>query len=110
MGRVHGADKRLRVVVSLLVDIGFEQQRTAQTLDRLASAPRLTADVALGLLDDRLTAAGSTHGVTCEEIDAAFTWLTSPYVDRAIWTGDDRSAIVIRPSSFDSAPTALRSG
>ncbi len=45
----------------------------AHTLADSASVPRLTADVAASLIDDRLTAAGSTHGVTREEIDAAFT-------------------------------------
>ncbi len=31
--------------------------------------------------------------------EAAFTWLTSPYVDRAIWADGERSAITVRPSS-----------
>jgi hypothetical protein len=97
--QIHGPPKRLRVVASLLVQIGLAQQSMAYNLGDNASTPRLTADVALSLVDDQLTAAGSTHGVTREEIDAAFTWLTSPYVGRAIWTGDDRSAIVIRPST-----------
>jgi hypothetical protein len=76
--QVHGLAKRLRVVASLLVESGLSQQRLVQTLGDNVSTPRLTADVALSLLDDRLTAAGSTLGVTPEEIDAAFTWLTSP--------------------------------
>ena len=70
----------------------------AHTLADSASVPRLTADVALSLIDDRLTAAGSTHGVTREEIDAAFTWLTSPYVGKAIWADENQTAIVIRPA------------
>jgi len=96
--QIHGPAKRLRVVASLLVEMGLEQQQVAHTLADGASVPRLTADVALSLVDERLTTAGSTHGVTREEIDAAFSWLTSPYVERAIWTAD-RSAIVIRPST-----------
>lgn len=96
--QIHGAPKRLRVVASLLVESGLAQQRMAHTIGRNASMPRLTADVALGLLDDRLAAKGSTHGVTREEIDIAFTWLTSPYVGRAVWSDDTRTAIVIRPS------------
>ncbi len=95
--QIHGPAKRLRVVASLLTEVGLAQQRMDHTLGDAASVPRLTADVALSLLDGRLTAAGGTHGVTREEIDAAFTWLTSPYVGRAIWSTDDRSAIVIRP-------------
>lgn len=117
--RLHGSAKRLRVVASLLVEVGLEQQRLAQQLEGRGATPRLTQDVALSLLDDRLTSGGSTHGVTPEEIDAAFTWLASPYVRRAIWTGDDEAAIVIRPStssgrqtlqSFDSGAARLRSG
>jgi hypothetical protein len=95
--QIHGPVRRLRVVASLLVEIGLEQQRMAHTLADTTSVPRLTVDVAVSLIDDRLTAAGSTHGVTRDEIDATFTWLTSPYVGRAVWTGEDRSAIVIRP-------------
>lgn len=82
--QVHGPANRLRVVASLLVEIALERQRIAYALS------------------------GSTHGVTREEIDAAFTWLTSPYVGRAIWTGDDRSAIVIRPSPPLEVTEALR--
>jgi hypothetical protein len=95
--QTHGLAKRLRVVASLLVDIGLAQQRMAHSLDDSTSVPRLTTDVALSLIDDRLTAAGSSHGVTREEIAAAFTWLTSPYVGRAVWADESRTAIVIRP-------------
>ena len=100
--RVHGPAKRLRVVASLLLEIGLAQQRMAHTLGDTTSLPRLTADVALSMVDDRLTRAGSTHGVTREEIEAAFTWLTSPYVDRALWADSERSAIIMRPSSKTS--------
>lgn len=95
--RLHGPAKRLRVVASLLMQIGLEQQRTAHSLGDPASAPRLTQDVALTLLDDRLSAAGSSCGATRDEIAAAFGWLTSRYVGRAIWTDATQSAIVIRP-------------
>lgn len=53
---MHGAPKRLRVVASLLVEIGLQQQRMALTLANGTSVPRLTADVALSTIDDRLTA------------------------------------------------------
>jgi hypothetical protein len=96
--QLHGAPKRLRVVASLVMELGFEQQRMALTLANAAEAPRLTADVALGLVDARLTAAGSTRGATRDEISAAFAWLTSPYVGRAIWTDAAKTALVIRPS------------
>jgi hypothetical protein len=95
--QIHGPAKRLRVVASLLIEIGLAQQHLAQQLEDGAAGPRLTKDVALSLLDERLTTSGSTHGATLEEIDAAFTWLTSPYVGRAIWSDDSQAAIVIRP-------------
>lgn len=95
--QIHGSGKRLRVVASWLIEIGLAQQRMALALTTGTPAPRLSGDVALSMIDERLTAAGSTQGVTREEIDAAFTWLTSPYVGKAIWTDDSRTAIVIRP-------------
>lgn len=93
---LHGSAKRLRVVASLLLEIGLAQQRMAHTVGD-AAPPRLTADVALSLVDERLMAAGSANGVTREEIDAAFTWLTSPYVDRAVWSDESYTAIIVRP-------------
>ena len=58
---------------------------------------RITADLALFLIDDRLAATNSTHGATREEVDAAFDWLTSPYVGRAVWVDAAKSGIVLRP-------------
>lgn len=95
--QTHGPAKRLRVVASWLVEIGLNLQKVAQRLAEDAPPPRLTSGVALSTIDDRLRAVNSTRGVTREEIDAAFTWLTSPYVARAIWTDESRTAIVIRP-------------
>lgn len=91
----HGAAKRLRVVASWLVELGLEQQRMSHAMG--GPSPTFSPDVALSLLDDRLATHGSTHGVTGDEVDAAFTWLTSPYVGRAVWLNADRAAIVIRP-------------
>ncbi|MBV8531191.1 MAG: hypothetical protein JO104_07725 [Candidatus Eremiobacteraeota bacterium] len=95
-GMIHGSAKRLRTVASLLMEIGLKQQRMAHYLGR-GAPPRLTVDVALSLVDDRLTTAGAVNGATRDEIDEAFLWLTSPYVDRALWTDASRTAIVIRP-------------
>lgn len=95
--QIHGPAKRLRVVASLLIEIGLAQQKMAHDLGDPASSPLLTRDVALSLIDERLTESGSTNGVTRDEINAAFTWLTSPYVNRAAWTGNDGAAIVVTP-------------
>ncbi len=97
-GKIAGSTKRLRVTASLILEIGRTQQRMASTLGEPASAPRMTADVALSLIDDRLATAGTTHGVTREEIEVAFTWLTSPYVGHAVWVDDRQTGIVIRPA------------
>jgi|HubBroStandDraft_5_1064220.scaffolds.fasta_scaffold09538_2 hypothetical protein len=91
---IHGPAKRLRVIGSLLVEIGLAQQKMSHDLAG-GSSPLLTRDVALALIDDRIAAAGSTRGVSRDEIDAAFAWLTSPYVKRAIWTDSSCTAIVI---------------
>lgn len=45
----------------------------SEVIDGILRAYNLSASVAVNLLDDRLTAAGCTHGVTREEIDAAFS-------------------------------------
>ena len=60
-----------------------------------AVAPNFTRDVARSLLDARLAAHNSARGVAHDEVDAAFAWLTSPYVSRAVWLQPGR-----RPSSF----------
>ncbi|HEY6327286.1 MAG TPA: hypothetical protein VIW73_12320 [Candidatus Cybelea sp.] len=96
--KIHGRPRRLRVVASLLVEIGLQQQRSIRVLSDRESTPRLTKDVALSLLDERLAAAGSARGAALDDIDAAFAWLTSPFVGRAIWADDARDAIVIAPS------------
>ncbi len=54
-------------------------------------------DVARSLLDARLAAHSSTRGVAREEVDAAFAWLTSPYVSRAVWLDAGQTAIIVRP-------------
>jgi hypothetical protein len=69
--KIHGPAKRLRVIASLPVEIGLAslpveiglaQQRMSHDLAG-ADTPLLTRDVALSLIDDRITAAG-TRGVT----------------------------------------------
>jgi hypothetical protein len=48
---VHGQPKRLRVVASLLMEIGWAQQRIALTVGSAGAPLRLTPDVAVSLLD-----------------------------------------------------------
>jgi hypothetical protein len=49
---LHGPAKRLRVVASLLIEIGFAQQRMSRNIRGVGTLPRLTRDVAVSLLDD----------------------------------------------------------
>jgi hypothetical protein len=94
---LHGRPKRLRVVASLLIEIGLAQQRMAHNLGEISSPLRLTEDVAFALIDDRLGAAGCTQGVARDEITSAFAWLASSFVDHAIWADDRYYAVIIRP-------------
>ncbi len=59
--------------------------------------PNFTRDVARSLLDARLAAHNSARGVAHDEVDAAFAWLTSPYVSRAVWLDAGQTAIIFRP-------------
>ncbi|MGB8519593.1 MAG: hypothetical protein WCD38_05460 [Candidatus Tumulicola sp.] len=93
---MHGAPKRLRVVASWLIELGLEQQRMAHAMGD-GAPPNFTRDVARSLLDARLAAYNSTRGVAREEVDAAFAWLTSPYVSRAVWLDAGQTAIIVRP-------------
>jgi hypothetical protein len=95
---IHGAAKRLRVVASLVAELGLQAQRMMHGFSGDIAYPRFTREAALALLDARLASTGATCGVTRDEIDEAFVWLTSPYVDRAVWPDASLEALVIRPS------------
>lgn len=93
--RTHGAGKRLRVLASLVVTSATAQQRMAQHVGDRAAAPLFTIDVAMATADAYLTAQGSEHGCTREEMEAVFDWLTNPLVRRAQWVDDSRTSIVV---------------
>lgn len=94
--RVHGAPKRLRVIASMVVSAAREQQRMAQKVGDRSKAPLFTVDVAMALVDAQLTAAGSEHGCTREEVQAVFDWLTNPLVALALRVTDTSAIAVIR--------------
>ena len=93
--RVHGRAKRVRVVASIVLQEAMRQQRLHVALG--GQAPLFTADVAMSVVDTYLSAQGATAACSREDVQAAFDWLTSPFVEQAIWLNDDRTAIVVRP-------------
>lgn len=93
--RVHGASKRLRVLASMVMNGALQQQRMAQKIEEKSAAPLFTVDVAMAMADAQLTAQGSEHGCTREEMTAVFEWLTNPLVKRALWVDDARTNIVV---------------
>jgi hypothetical protein len=93
--RVHDAPKRLRVLASMVMSAALEQQRMAQKVGDRSAAPLFTVDVAIALLDAQLTAHGSEHGCTREEMQTVFNWLTNPLVHRALWANESRTSIVV---------------
>ena len=58
-------------------------------------APLLDVDAAMMRLDEHFAAGGGAARCSRADVVAAFDWLTHPRVGRAVWTGDDRRAIVV---------------
>ncbi len=92
--RVHGRAKRLRVIASVLIQEGLRQQRLDHALADGSQAPHFNVDVAMSVVNTFLAADGATAGCDREDVQAAFQWLTSPYVERAVWLSDSHDAIV----------------
>ena len=77
-------------------EAGWAAQVLAADYHAPSDAPLLTEDAAIMLVDQTLAAHGSHTACTRDEIRDAFRYLTSPRVQEATWTNDDRVAIVIR--------------
>jgi hypothetical protein len=90
----HGEAKRVGAICDALEAIAARQQRVALGAAP-ADAPLLDVDAAMMLLDEHFAEGGSTARCTRGDVVAAFDWLTHPRVRRAIWTGEDRRAIVV---------------
>lgn len=93
--RVHGRAKRLRVIASIIIQEGLRQQRLDHALGDGAQAPHFTIDVAMSVVDTFLGANGASAACAREDVQAAFEWLTSPYVCRAVWLNETHDAIVL---------------
>jgi DNA-binding phage protein len=94
-GRLHGRAKRLRVIASVIIQEGLRQQRLDRALGDGSQAPHFTVDVAMSVVDTFLGANGTTAACNREDVQAAFAWLTSPYVGRAVWLNQTHDAIVL---------------
>lgn len=95
--RIHGRAKRLRVISSIVLREASRQQHLDVSLHDGAAAAHFTIDVAIGVVDTYLGAAGATSGCLREDVEAAFEWLTNPIVRRAAWLDASKNAIVVVP-------------
>lgn len=93
--RLHGRTKRLRVIASVVIQEGLRQQRLDHALGDGSEAPHFTVDVAMSVVDTFLGANGTTAACARDDVRAAFEWLTSPYVGRAVWLNETHDAIVL---------------
>ena len=90
----HGGAKRVGAICDAIEAIAVRAQRVAIGTAP-GDAPLLDVDAAMMLLDEHFAAAGSAARCSRADVVAAFDWLTHPRVGRAVWTGDDRRAIVV---------------
>ncbi len=92
--RNHGECKRVRMVADIMQSVGWLSQTAAAQANSPSTAPLLTQDAAMLLVDQELAAQGAHVNCTREEVRLAFEWLTNPMVSVATWT-PDKSGIVI---------------
>jgi hypothetical protein len=90
----HGEAKRVGAICDAIEAIAARQQRVALGAAP-ADAPLLDVDAAMMLLDEHFAASGSAARCSRGEVVAAFDWLTHPRVRRAIWTDEERRAIIV---------------
>lgn len=93
--RAHGPRKRIAVVAHLIRQEGWKAQVTAAQQGGPATAPLLTVDAAMLLVDAALRDAGSTRASTRDEVEAAFSHLTDPLIGDAVWTDASHTSIII---------------
>ncbi|HTD35535.1 MAG TPA: hypothetical protein VK665_17845 [Candidatus Elarobacter sp.] len=88
----HGRAKRVAVIAEMLQRIGLREQLLVA---KPSDAPRLTVEAAILCVNETLADAGSDARCEQPDVEAAFAWLTSPLVRKAVWADDARDAIVI---------------
>ena len=92
--RNHGEPKRVRMVAGIIRSVGWASQRAAAESNSPTTAPLLTEDAAMMLVDQALAAQGAHVNCTHEQVRAAFEWLTNPLVGRATWAADATGIVV----------------
>lgn len=103
--RLHGEGKRVRLICDYLREAGWAAQVAAAEQGPPENAPRLTADAAMLLVDQRLASEGSAASCTRGEVEAAFAYLTNPRVGIAVWVNPQtRDAIVVVEASSGAPP------
>jgi hypothetical protein len=110
----HGDAKRVGAICDAIEAIAARQQRVALAAGP-ADAPLLDVDAAMMLLDEHFAVRASSARCSRADVVAAFDWLTHPRVQRAIWTDQERRAIIVtaalRTDVFAEAAGAIaRSG
>ncbi|HEY0395117.1 MAG TPA: M4 family metallopeptidase [Candidatus Elarobacter sp.] len=90
----HGDAKRVGAICDAIEAIAARQQRVALGAAP-ADAPLLDVDAAMMVVDEHFAASGSAARCGRGDVVAAFQWLTHPRVRRAIWTDQERRAIVV---------------
>ena len=93
--RDHGMKKRVTLVCEILHDVGRAEQSADAERGTPDTAPRLTEDAAMMLVDHELAQRGARQPCTRDIIRAAFTYLTNPRIATAVWTDARQNAIVI---------------
>ncbi len=103
----HGRSKRVAVIAETLEAVGRREQRLVA---KPSDAPRLTIEAAVLCVNEALADAGSDARCERADVEAAFAWLTSPLVRRAVRTGDAQDAIVIVSAAAPESEPARASG
>lgn len=94
--RNHGEAKRVRTIAEIIRSVGWTTQLAAAQANSPATAPLLTEDAAMLLVDQELAAKGCHVNCTREEVRAALAWLTSPIAAAAEWTPDKTGVVILR--------------
>lgn len=93
--RTHGLRKRIATIAYLVRREFWNAQVTAAQQGGHSTAPLLTLDSAMLLVDAALRNAGSTQGCNRDDVIAAFTHLTDPLIAHAVWSDPTKTSIVI---------------
>jgi len=93
--RRHGRAKRVRTIANVLLEEGWKAQVLAAKEGPREEAPLLNEDAAMMLVDAWLEKQGAQTGCTRADVRAAFDYLTSPLVARAIDADANGGAIVL---------------